>query len=355
MKVLFDAYWWNSGPPSGRRVLQQTVISWREQFPEDELFGLIPHGEDSSDAARYLKVHTTRIRPHAVAVLSVMPGLARQTGADWTFTQNFGSRSPKNAVFVHDVLFQSNPDWFTRRERLYLSFIPRALRYPSLILTSSETEAQRIRTYNSVGQSVHAVGLGVDRNLAASDPTEPDNWRNVDKFVLAVGRLNYRKNLGTLLNAAALSSRVTSHTPLVVVGQRDGRGEVELSPLARAAVESGAIRFLGGVPDNTLKWLYQHASALFFASLDEGFGLPPLEAHSFGTPLVLSDISVLREIYGDVARFTPALDVEGWRIHMDYYLGPQQAPSGPIRPLTDMGWDNVVVRIRQLMKDGQAQ
>lgn len=59
------------------------------------------------------------------------------------------------------------------------------------------------------------------------------------------------------------------------------------------------MEFLGRVPDSLMSRLYSNAIAFIFPSLYEGFGLPPLEAISFGCPVIGSDIEVLHEIYGN--------------------------------------------------------
>lgn len=54
--------------------------------------------------------------------------------------------------------------------------------------------------------------------------------------------------------------------------------------------------------------MYKNATAFIYLSLYEGFGIPPLEAMSFGCPVILSDITVFREIYGDAALYVDPLD-----------------------------------------------
>ncbi len=74
-------------------------------------------------------------------------------------------------------------------------------------------------------------------------------------------------------------------------------------------MESGAVRFLGFVSDAQLAWLYATSNLFVFASLDEGFGMPALEALHFGAPVLVSDIPVFREILGDHAQYVAPTDV----------------------------------------------
>jgi glycosyltransferase involved in cell wall biosynthesis len=69
------------------------------------------------------------------------------------------------------------------------------------------------------------------------------------------------------------------------------------------------VRLLARVSHGQLKWLYQNARAFLFPSLDEGFGLPPLEALYFGCPVIASDIPVLRETLSSDAHFVDSRSV----------------------------------------------
>ena len=121
--------------------------------------------------------------------------------------QNFTPVTGRSAVFIHDVLFQTNPEWFTPLERIYLAAIPHLARRACCVLTSSRSEAERISRSNPGLAPVQPVGLGVKRSLTDVRPTLPDAAGD-GPFLLMVGRLNVRKNLATALRAALLSGTV---------------------------------------------------------------------------------------------------------------------------------------------------
>jgi glycosyltransferase involved in cell wall biosynthesis len=229
--------------------------------------------------------------------------------ADLTITHNFTPAVGRSAVFVHDVMFQTSPEWFTRPERLYFALIPLTLPRADVVLTSSVTEARRIERCNRRVGTVHPIGLAVGSALAGADPAPPEGVAPAERFVLSVGRLNVRKNLAFTFAAALRSGALTPERPLVVVGQPQGKG-IELDPSVQDAVEEGLIRFLGRIGDGELAWLYAHAELFVYLSLDEGFGLPPIEALTFGCPVLVSDIPVFRENLGDQATFVDPHDVE---------------------------------------------
>lgn len=131
-------------------------------------------------------------------------------------------------------------------------------------------------------------------------------------YLLAVGTLEPRKNLITLVRAvAALPRSVRSRAVVAIVGA-SGWKTSALRAAAAPLVREGAIRFLGYVAEADLPSLYAGATALLFPSLYEGFGIPVIEAMASGTPVVASDIPVLREVAGDAACFVPVVDPAGW-------------------------------------------
>jgi glycosyltransferase involved in cell wall biosynthesis len=128
-----------------------------------------------------------------------------------------------------------------------------------------------------------------------------------EPYFLFVGT-GQRKGLRTVLEAM----RTQGGGPrLVVVGRRD-----RLNARERAAAEEVPVTFCGYVNDDHLAGLLQHAVALLFPSAYEGFGLPVIEAMAVGTPALVSDIPVMREVAGNAARPFPVGDARAWAAGM---------------------------------------
>ncbi|WP_165839510.1 glycosyltransferase [Rhodococcus sp. Eu-32] len=277
-------------------VLTNLVQGWSTAFPDDELILAVPASVDSVDldGVDEFEVVRTRGRMHPVINAVELPILAKHYDIDAIFAQNFSPLFGRSAVFIHDVLFQSNPEWFTRGERLYLSLIPRLARHATSIVTSSKTEARRIRRINRRLQSVHAVGLSISEGLSSASSAAPSGHGSVSRFVLTAGRINSRKNLVRTLVGALRSGALSVDCPLLVVGEESGKTDAFGEDVA-TAVDQGLIKFLGYVSNDELRWLYEQCQFFCYLSLDEGFGLTPLEATFFGAPCLVSDISVFHE------------------------------------------------------------
>ena len=312
MKVVFDAYWWVDGPPSLRHVLREIVRAWDSLYPNDQLTLVVRRSHleaAATDAPRGAVLVPVALWPQALAAAVAAPSAARAAGADLVLTHNFAAvtRGALSTVYLHDVLFATNPEWFTLAERAYFSLMLRWVHRAELVYTSSESEATRIRE-NSSARVVMPVGLGLSTELTDSGLVElPDPDVRPQRFVLTVGRLNARKNLGATIDAALASGLVGRERPLIVVGSADGRRSA-LGADAHRAIEQGWVRFAGFVSEARLRWYYRNASLFVFLSLGEGFGMPPVEAAYFGAPTLVSDLPVFRETLGGHARFVDPAD-----------------------------------------------
>ena len=127
------------------------------------------------------------------------------------------------------------------------------------------------------------------------------------RFLLAVGSANPTKNLERL--RAAFARLADDELQLVIVGGVNARVFADAGE-GRAAVAPSRVLNTGALGDPTLKALYQHALALVFPSMYEGFGLPPLEAMACGCPVAAAHAASLPEVCGDAALMFDPLSVD---------------------------------------------
>lgn len=303
MKVVFDAYWWVRGTQSLKNVLHGIIETWSTEWPDDQLVIVArrKHLNSIVSLPSNISVHASRLWPQALLASIAVPLISRRVDADAMLVHNFAPLFGRGrAVFVHDVLFESNPEWFTRKELLYFRWMTRLSRRAHVVFTSSQSEARRIRRFTR-SRKVVPVGLGIDPVLVTGiDEREGSGPTLPERYALVVGRLNARKNLEVVLEGARLSETIGPSVPLIVVGRPEGADAISPAWLDDA-VRSGSIRFSGFVSVSDLRVLIKNCSVFLCLSLDEGFGLPPVEARALGATVIASDIPVFRETLQDEA------------------------------------------------------
>lgn len=208
----------------------------------------------------------------------------------------------RTVTTVHDlnhlIVPRSMPPvtWLAHR-----SFFARDVRRADLVVTNSNATAGRLLGH----LGVRADGVarpGVSASLTRLKQSEIDErLRQLGAkapYILAVGTLEPRKNLGSLITAfldLSNSGNLTAIT-LLIVGQPGWKNASIHRQLA--APNAKCIRWLGYVADDDLAALYQGATAFVMPSVYEGFGMPLLEARIAGAPVLASDIPELREAGG---------------------------------------------------------
>lgn len=134
-------------------------------------------------------------------------------------------------------------------------------------------------------------------------PVRAERPKGVDgEFIMYVGTAFPHKNLPKLIEAFDVLHAQRPELKLVIAGKHE-KHYFELIEWARTRPSFESIIFTGFVSDAELKWLYQHCRAYVFASLSEGFGLPPLEAMAHGAPVLSSNASCMPEVYGEAAHY----------------------------------------------------
>jgi glycosyltransferase involved in cell wall biosynthesis len=129
-------------------------------------------------------------------------------------------------------------------------------------------------------------------------------------YVLYVGTLAKHKNLERLLEAFAKMKRGQKIPHKLVLAGRKGSGYDDLLRKIRTVKMGEDVVLTGYVPDADLQAIYSNADLFIFPSLYEGFGLPLLEAMSYGVPVVSSNAGPLPEVAGNAALFFDPLDVD---------------------------------------------
>lgn len=255
-----------------------------------------------------------QLRPPAWAARGV-PGhlweqlvLPRRLGAEllWSPVHSGPIGYAPQVVTVHDVVPLDHPEWLHPRfARWYRWMLPRLLgRAERLIAVSGFTRDRVVANLAIDPARIEVIALGVNPRFAPVEAASIERMRAAlglgDRpYLLSLGSLEPRKNLTGLLDAWQRAlPQLPDDLQLAVAGAAGrsavfGNGKQQPWPPRCLA--------LGRVDEAMLPALYAGAECFVYLSHYEGFGLPPLEAMACGTPALVSDIEVFREISGDAA------------------------------------------------------
>jgi glycosyltransferase involved in cell wall biosynthesis len=210
---------------------------------------------------------------------------------------------------IYDLIAITNPNYFEDNIIDFISNVIGQLDESDRVFCISNY-TREILLSNSKVRSENAYVVP----LAASPIFKPISVNDASNFtlkkyqvydvpyILSVCTLEIRKNLDTVIKSFVdLNERqvLPEGTKLVLVGQVGWKTERIDQALAGAEKYKNLIIITGYVPDEELAVLYSKAKVFIYMSLLEGFGLPPLEAMSCGTPVITSNTSSLPEVVGD--------------------------------------------------------
>lgn len=261
-------------------------------------------------AVRRLRLPAGPAARRAVAERRTLPGLLRHLGAD-VLDQSFlplCRRLPCPAVLtVHDLRdltrWRRRPPWLARR------VLRAAAARADRLVAPSRHVAQALRDVLGPHCPPVAVvpgGVHDQRPWSRSEARTP--------YVLHVGHLEPRKNLGLLIDAVARCRAAGGRAAdlrLVLAGADHGSGR-HLDNHARRAGIAAAFDRRGVVSERELARLYAGASVVAVPSWYEGFGLAALEGLAFGRPVLVSDRAALPEVVGNAGVVLPADDPLAW-------------------------------------------
>jgi glycosyltransferase involved in cell wall biosynthesis len=225
---------------------------------------------------------------------------------------------------VHDLTPVRYPELANHFTLAFPGIIRRALGRGAWVHTPSEfVRAEVVDVFGAEPDRVVAIhhGAGTDR----VEPGNPGRGRALagsNRFVLAVGTVEPRKDLPTLVRAFDIVARDDPDLRLVLAGA-DGWGAEALTAAVGAARHRTRIARLGRVDDRARVDLLAAAAVYAFPSLYEGFGLPPVEAMGAGVPVVASRAGALPEVCRDGADLVEPGDPDGLAAALARILGDE--------------------------------
>lgn len=245
---------------------------------------------------RYVRAHLQRLPPHVrIRRLSGNKG-DRSAPLFHGLNQRLPElRFPRQIATFHD-LFVLSGDYSTPqfRER-FAAQAREAAAAADLIVAVSAFTASAVEHY----LNVPASRLRVIHHGVLPRPVQPDIQPNVarEKIILCVGALQKRKNQTALIRAFRAAP---PDWTLVLAGSEGYESEAVLREAANSPAHA-RIHTTGYISDKQIALWYARAGIFAFPSLDEGFGMPALEAMAAGVPVIAGNRSSLPEICGDAA------------------------------------------------------
>jgi glycosyltransferase involved in cell wall biosynthesis len=220
------------------------------------------------------------------------------------------------SLLIHDLSYEHAPSWFRPLEVTRFRWtIPRSAALAAVVLTISEFCREDI---------IRRLKLPPDRVVVAPNALppfcQPAGGDEIDslkrrlgisnRYILALGNLQPRKNITTLMRAwkTVMASPSMQDVTLVITGKKAWLYEEILNEAGPDKAMEDRILFTGYLVEEDLPALYSGALLFVYPSLFEGFGLPPIEAMACGTPVIVGENSALPEVCGQAARYSEVTD-----------------------------------------------
>jgi len=241
------------------------------------------------------------------------PRLDKMLDVDIFFMPNIGfislSNKAKKIITIHDLSFLRYKEFFSFKRNLWHKFInlkKTLKKFDHIVAISENTKRDLIELCQIPEEKIKVIYSGLDSNYRMFLPGEKsdklskirEKYSLSEKFILFLGTIEPRKNIGGLIRAYALlrdKNPELSDFKLVLAGAKGWRVKEILGEYYSCKYKKDII-FLDYVDKEDKVYLYNLASLFVFPSFYEGFGFPPLEAMACGVPVVSSNVSSLAEV-----------------------------------------------------------
>ena len=233
---------------------------------------------------------------------------------------------------LYDLIPVTDPQYFHEQTmRQFLSWVTAVLQYADHIICNAEATKSALHTLCETldigAPACSVVPLGADfaKKAAAAEDEDTALLEQLPqyRYLLMVGTIEPRKNHRLLLDAVpALAERGIK---VVFAGRIGWNMDAFAKEMAKHPEKGRNFFFAQGPSDATIQALYRNALAVAFPTKNEGFGLPIVEAYMNGTPVLASDIPVLREVGGSLADYFDNTSVDSLLAAVDRLTADEAA------------------------------
>lgn len=290
----------------GRQLIRQM----QDQYPDHTYSAVVSEHLPYLDIEQIVVPISESIPQHLrLRQMSKIPKLINDIDPDIAIElAHFGpfrlKKHIRRITVIHDLTPITYPQFHsTMSTVMHQRLMPGVMqKATSIIANSQHTLSEINRMYKVDTERIHVVYPKLYKTYTDDQVDEYETIVGDSNFILSVGTIEPRKDYVTLIKAFdRIAERFPSYK-LVIAGQSGWKNQAFFTTLEGLSCKDRII-VTGYVNRKTLNSLYTHAQLYANASIAEGFGLPILEAMSYGTPMVLSDIPTYREITGSTANF----------------------------------------------------
>ena len=225
----------------------------------------------------------------------------------------------KSVPIIYDLSFIKFPQFGdTRNMEFLVDQVAKSAKYADQIITISTNSRDEICEEYKVEKSSVSIVYPIIENRSfyrrsiAEIKEVKAKYGVFDSYILYVGNLEPRKNLVTLLAAyEKLPKEIQNKYSLLLVGAKGWKDDEIYKKIQQMRINGlRIVQPVSYVIDEDVPALISGASLFVYVSVYEGFGIPPVEALSCGTPVVSSNNSSLPEACGEVVRYVEAMDAD---------------------------------------------
>ncbi|MEI7505249.1 MAG: glycosyltransferase family 1 protein [Actinomycetes bacterium] len=260
-------------------------------------------------------------------------------------------------VTVYDCWALLNPTQCTPVIHHSMNALRRSIQTGAVVHSSSQATSSTLHELFPQAR-IETIHLGAPPRRDVETSNRPPSLADFGNalFILAVGTIEKRKNYPRLIESFAIAAQEISELQLVIAGSAgDDSHELDLSLESLPKEVGQRIHLIGRVSDENIAWLYQHATAMAYPSLDEGFGFPLLEAMSEQLPIVGSTRGSIPEVAGSAAVLVDPLDVDALakaitKVVTDSDLR-QQLQHAAVDQYNKFSWDKSAQQLINLYTD----
>lgn len=265
------------------------------------------------------------------------------------------SAPEKTIVLIHDLAFKFFPEAYSKYELiLQENAIAAAIsRADTIVFTAKANLDDFKKFYGEPKAKTKIIPLAFGGENFNTKTVNKETKPPVGPYLLSIGRIEKRKNTLRIVEAFEIFKKQNSPNHKLILVGKNGYGFEEVEEkISNSAFKNDIIQ-KGYVSDEDLTVLVKNADALLYPSLYEGFGLPALEAMSLETPVLTSNISVMKEVAENAALFVNPDDSNAIAKGIEKLLGEKELRKSLVlqgnKVVKKYSWDKTAGEFHKLI------